>query len=166
MMRAQYRSLLVAAIHLALVGLVGGKFLLDRATYPRVWAQAVPIDPDLPIRGRYVRLNAAVDYPAPGGAHSEWARVRLEARNHKLTGVDDADGKHHIRWERCGPTGNCWILDRPLAYFIPEHIPDPSRRAAGEQLWVEISIPPTGPPRPLRLGVKAGGAEVIPLQLR
>ena len=37
---------------------------------------------------------------------------------------------------------------------IPEHVPDPSRRPAGEELWVEVTIPRAGAPRPIRLGVK------------
>ena len=51
------KGLTVAAIHLAMVGSLGGKLLIDRATRPRVWARTAPIDPNLPIRGRYVRLR-------------------------------------------------------------------------------------------------------------
>jgi hypothetical protein len=49
------------------------------------------------------------------------------------------------------------VLAEPLAYFIPEHAPDPSRRAPGEELWVEVTIPRAGAPRPIRLGVKRDG---------
>ena len=41
------------------------------------------------------------------------------------------------------------LLDRPIAFFIPEHIADPSRRPSGESLWVEVTIPKKGPPRPI-----------------
>ena len=54
---------------------------------------------------------------------------------------------------------------RPVAYFIPEHAQDPSRRAPGEELWVEATLPPKGPPRPIRLGVKKDGV-LTPLDLR
>ena len=47
--------------------------------------------------------------------------------------------------------------DSPIAIFIPEHIPDPSRRLAGEELWVEVTVPSGGPLRPIRLGVKREG---------
>ena len=40
------------------------------------------------------------------------------------------------------------VLAEPVAFFIPEHIPDPSRRQEGEELWVEVTIPKKGPPRP------------------
>lgn len=55
--------------------------------------------------------------------------------------------------------------ERPVAYFIPEHVADPSRRAAGEELWVEATLPPKGPPRPIQLGVKKNGV-LTPLDLR
>ena len=48
-------------------------------------------------------------------------------------------------------------LDKPVAFFIPEHMPDPTVLAAGEELWVEITVPKKGPPRPIRLGVRKGG---------
>jgi hypothetical protein len=53
----------------------------------------------------------------------------------------------------------------PVACFIPEHVLDPSWRAPGEELWVEASVPGSGPPRPLRLGVKKNGV-LAPLELR
>jgi hypothetical protein len=55
-------------------------------------------------------------------------------------------------------------LDQPLAFFIPEHVPDPSVRAPGEELWVEVTLPKQGAPRPIRLAVKKGGV-LTPLDL-
>ena len=55
-------------------------------------------------------------------------------------------------------------LDEPIAFFIPEHIADPSRRAPGEELWAEVTVPRKGPPRPIRLGVRKDGV-VTPLDL-
>ena len=56
------------------------------------------------------------------------------------------------------------VLDKPVPFFIPEHIPDPSRRAPDEKLWVEVTIPKKGPPRPIRLGVSKGDGPIVPLQ--
>jgi len=28
---------------------------------------------------------------------------------------------------------------------------------AGEEMWIEVTLPAKGPPRPLRVGVKTGG---------
>ena len=115
------RGLLLAAIQVLLVLSLAGKFLLDRQTRPRMWLQAAPYDPNMPIRGRYVRLS-----------------VHLPATPLETT---------------------------PIVYFIPEHAPDPSVRAPGEQLWVEVTLPAKGPPRPIRLGVKNGEGPIVPLHL-
>jgi hypothetical protein len=53
----------------------------------------------------------------------------------------------------------------PVAFFIPESVADPSVRQPGEELWVEVSVPPRGAPRPIRLGVKKDGT-LTPLDLR
>jgi hypothetical protein len=55
-------------------------------------------------------------------------------------------------------------VTEPVAFFIPEHVSDPSRRPPGEELWVEVSVPAKGPPRPIRLGVKKDGV-LTPLEL-
>ena len=104
----------VALLHVALVASLGAKLLYDRATRPREWVHVLPVDPDSPLRGRYVRL-------------------RIEGRHDQL------------------------------AFFIPEHVPDPSRRQPGEELWAELTLPRAGPPRPIRLGVKKNGV-LTPLQ--
>jgi hypothetical protein len=108
------RSLAIAAVHVALLFGILGRYTLDRIQYPREWFLAQPYDPDLPIRGRYVSL--------------------------RLVGV---------------PTTN--YPDRPVAFFIPEHVPDPSVRAPGEELWVEATLPPNAPARPIRIGIKKDG---------
>jgi hypothetical protein len=51
------RGLILAAIQIAMLASVGGKFLYDRATLPRCWVRAAPYDPNLPIRGRYISLR-------------------------------------------------------------------------------------------------------------
>jgi hypothetical protein len=113
-MTALHKGLIVAALHAALVSSLGAKLLYDRATRPRLWVHVLPVDPDSPLRGRYVRL-------------------RIEGRT------------------------------EPIAFFIPEHVPDPSIRAAGEELWAEVTLPRKGAPRPIRLAVKKDGV-LTPLQ--
>jgi hypothetical protein len=39
----------------------------------------------------------------------------------------------------------------PVAFFLPEHAADPSRLSPGKELWVEVSVPRKGPPRPIQL---------------
>jgi hypothetical protein len=43
-------------------------------------------------------------------------------------------------------------------------VKDPSRREPDEELWVEVTVPARGAPRPIRLGVKKNGV-VTPLEL-
>ena len=43
---------------------------------------------------------------------------------------------------------------RPVAYFIPEHALDPSRPQPGASLWAEVTLPPMGAPRPIRLEMR------------
>lgn len=57
------------------------------------------------------------------------------------------------------------MLAEPVAFFIPEHILDPSRRPEGQELWIEVTIPKKGPPRPIRLGVKKATARLSPWRL-
>jgi len=55
------------------------------------------------------------------------------------------------------------VQNIPVEYFIPEHAIDPSLRNRGEELWIEVTIPRKGAPRPIRLGVKKGG-EIKPME--
>ena len=171
-MSALMKGLIVAAVHLLLVVSVGGKYLYDRANYPRVWVETAPYDPDLPIRGRYVSIAVLVQAERTSATRitesgtPEMFIGRLEVKGDRLSAVEDAAGKHWFSSRRCGEA-QCWQLAEPLAYFIPEHVRDPSRRPAGESLWVEVTVPPNGAPRPIRLGVKKAGAaapEDLPLE--
>jgi hypothetical protein len=162
------KGLMVGAVQLLLLASVGGKFLYDRANYPRLWVETAPYDPYLPIRGRYVSIALVVpaarveraEAPKDGAA---MFNARLEVRGDRLFAVEDPEGRHWVTSGRCADR-NCWQLATPVAYFSPEHGADPSRRPEGETLWVEVTLPPTGAPRPLRLGVqRAGDTAVTPL---
>jgi hypothetical protein len=161
------KGLVVAAVQVLLLGSVGLKFLYDRANYPRVWVETAPYDPDLPIRGRYVRIAVLVDAKRSDSSAPPVGPAtflgRLELRDGRLVAVEDDDSQHWVSSRRCGEA-QCWQLTEPLAYFIPEHVPDPSIRPAGETLWVEVTMPPRGAPRPIRLGVRKDGA-LTPLDL-
>jgi hypothetical protein len=50
--------------------------------------------------------------------------------------------------------GKAWCLAEPVVFFLPEEAVDPTRLAPGEQLWAEVTVPPKGGPRPLRLEVR------------
>lgn len=174
-MRPLFKGMLLACLHLAIVSSLGGKLLLDRATRPRVWVQTVSFDPDLPIRGRYVRLSLVVDareVPRPKEDHA-WNRtaVDLSVKDDRLVatpsgGTSDFydSSKPGIVFTTRGRESFA-VLDEPVAFFIPEHATDPSIRRPGEEIWVEVTLPRKGPPRPIQLGVRKDGA-ITPLPFR
>lgn len=150
------KGLVVAAVHLGIVLTLAGKYTIDRERLPRVWAKAVPYDPNMPIRGRYVSLRLHVE----------------NAPNQYMQGVHyvrTPDGRLSAELDEQGTAtlflGGDRALTQPIPFFIPEHIPDPSTRAKGEELWVEVSLPRKGPPRPIRLGVKKDGGAIQALEI-
>jgi len=157
------KGLVVAAVHLALVGSLGTKLLIDRATRPRVWARTAPVDPDHPLRGRYVQMRVEGE-PVGFGKDRSGGDVVLVARGGAL-GLQPTSEDTGLTAHLTSRDGReIAVLDHSLAYFIPEHVPDHSVRAAGEELWVEVTLPKKGPPRPIRLGVKKDGV-LTPLDL-
>ena len=152
------KGLLLTLVHVALVLSVVAKYYSDRVSLPRAWALAAPYDPNLPIRGRYVRLQLLVE--PRGTLLSQQGRAALSTQDGKLVATFGADGLRITRL-----AGGRIALSEPVAFFIPEHVSDPSRRPPGEELWVEVSVPKEGPPRPVRLGVKKDGV-ITPLPLR
>lgn len=176
-MKPLHKGLLLAAIQVVLVASLGGKMLYDRSTRPRVWVRTATIDPFLPIRGRYLALRLevpAVGFPAVSPSPSStqargwWtgnpAEAELRLENDRLVAVPAAEGKGLRVWLRTRDGATVADLAEPIDYFIPEHAEDPSRRPAGEELWVEVTVPRKGPPRPIRLGVKKNGI-LTPLAL-
>ena len=174
-MKSWAKGIVLAAVHVGLVASLGANLLYDRATRPRVWALTAPYDPDLPIRGRYLSLQLVVEPrgiqgPQPESAwqpqsvtlHVEDGRLVAEG-NGQERGFNPAD--LHVRFiDRRGE--KLTVLDKPVAFFISEHLPDPARRPLGEELWVEVTVPKKGPPRPIRLGLKKGDGPIVPLELR
>jgi GDYXXLXY protein len=156
-MTTLHRGIAVTILQSLIVISVAGKYALDREQLPRVWARAEPFDPNLPVRGRYVRL--ALEVTGEGMPSWGWAELRVQdrrlvaVRSEKQTGVivtARANGR--------------FVLAEPVAFFIQERAEDPSRRPPGEELWVEVSVPRNGAPRPLRLGVKKNDA-LTPLEI-
>ena len=151
------RGLLLAGLQLLLLLGVGGKLALDRARYPSVWVPTVPVDPSDPFRGRYVRLQVAV---TPRGTLEEPAssRVRLVVEGDSLVAYpSELPGAVLLRAAPWRDTTFA-VISTPLAFFIPEDIPDPSILPVTQRLWVEVTVPPRGPPRPIRLAVREDGS--------
>ena len=173
-MKPVYKGLLLALLHVLLVCTLGAKLLYDRSHRPHVWIKVAIYDPELPIRGRYLSLNLQV--PAEGFSlrsqpspylkdkdgkpqmqeYSVPSRGNLVMRGGQLIGVADGDGEYWVNVRR-RDDGLVAIVRAETTYFLPEHGPDPSHRQAGEELWIDATIPRKGPPRPIRLGIKKDG---------
>jgi hypothetical protein len=148
-MTSLQKSLILAGVQVAMVMSLGAKLVIDRSMLPRVWVKTLPFDPDLAIRGRYVSLSLMVEVRGfPDGAI--YAPAELSVEDGKLVAKPSDDSNVHIMVSNSS-------ISEPVAYFISEHVVDPSWRKAGEELWVEVTVPKRGPPRPIRLGVKKDG---------
>ncbi len=154
------RSVILGLLQLALLGGMLARYLYQRATLPRVWALSTQYDPYLPIRGRYVRMSV---HAAPRGFPTDkyYGEARLTVENGALTARPGRGVM--IGFDTRFPS--LATISEPVPFFIPEHAPDPSILKSGEELWVEVSVPGKGPPRPIRLGIKKNG-ELKPLVLQ
>jgi hypothetical protein len=163
-MKAAYKGLAVALIHILIVLSLGGKLLHDRATRPRIWVRTASFDPDLPIRGRYLTLSLEVHAPEPAqpqdpkypGLYSG-GYVDLAVENGQLVAhrSESATGMMINSWRLQNRGNGNPLLSPPVVFFIPEHAETP-RLGAGAELWAEVTVPKKGPPRPLQLAVKRG----------
>lgn len=157
-----HRSLLLGLGQVALLATLGAKLTWDRHTLPRVWAKTVSIDPWLPVRGRYVELR--LQARMRGSAENSLVALRVE--DGQLVAVPDPFARRPLGDSRVtawAAPGQDATLSPPVAFFIPEHAPDPTQLRPGEELWAEVTVPEHGPARPIRLGVKRGTSPIQPL---
>lgn len=172
-MSALNKSIAVAAIHILMVLSLGGKLLYDRATRPRLWVQTASVDPDLPIRGRYITLNLQVHVPQyqPDPKSQQYYQqhyVTISVENGQLVArkSESPTGLTIVTWGRPPNQAgsDVFLLSPAVAFFLPEHAIMPNM-ARGDQLWAEVTLPRKGPPRPIQLAIKRG-SEWIPLHYR
>lgn len=153
-MTSRQRGLAVLLVQLLLALVVAGKLGWDRATLPRVWARVVPVDPDDPLRGRYVRLWVDAVDRRPAGPEEASSRVELAVADGELV-ARAPTGWPGLAVFQPPPAGaRGVVVSEAMAFFIPEHGGDPSRLEPGQELWVEMSVPSRGLPRPIRLDVR------------
>jgi hypothetical protein len=166
------KGLIVALLHILIVLSLGGKFLYDRTHRPRVWVKTGSIDPDLPIRGRYLTLSLEVHAPELARLRTapnyNWQSVVLAVENGELVAhsVDTPSGMS-IGTGAKTPTpaqDDLYFLSPAVDLFIPEHAetPHPTR---DDEVWAEVTIPRKGPPRPIQLAIKHG-SQWMPLTYR
>jgi hypothetical protein len=150
-MKTLQKGLAVAVIQILIVLSVGGKLLYDRATKPRVWVRTASIDPDLPIRGRYLTLNLEVHTAEPllvqdpkhPGLYSGGPYVDLAVENNQLIAhkTERPTGMtiNSLAWRR-NARADTYVLSSPVLFFLPEHAEVPRLGSNGE-LWAEVTVP-------------------------
>ena len=171
---ARRSALLLMLAQVLLLGLVAGKLIYDRSVWPRGWVQTVGLDPELPIRGRYLRLSAVIPMVAAPSApdgdpqRRELYKVRLDVDSDTASvrgePAEDHSSKALVSAAQTPQGEMVWVLTEPLVFYLPENAPDPSRLASGETLWSEVTVTPEGRLRPIRLGLRKDGP-IEPLDL-
>jgi hypothetical protein len=184
-MKISKTSVALLLIQLAIVSTVAAKYLYQRWTCPRVWARTVAFDPELPMRGRYLSLQLVVDgcqstlpsaksaaFPRDinglavqgsfGVRASEIFHAELKVENNRLMAVYIRDDQNGMLGQAVsvGPGAGCdaMRLETPVDFYISEHAADPTRLKPGQELWIEVTVPPKGLPRPIQLALKDNNA--------
>ncbi|MDR3751386.1 MAG: hypothetical protein P4K94_07860 [Terracidiphilus sp.] len=180
-------SVALLVIQLALVSSIAAKYLYQRLACPRVWTRASAYDPEMLMRGRYLSLQLTVDgcqSTLPSAREAAMPRnlegvpvgtlysihapqvvrfpAQLKVVNNKLEAIriPDSDSRPSGVMVEGVPGTSCQNLRlaAPVDFYIAEHATDPSRLQPGQELWIEVTVPPQGPPRPLQLAMKQDGA--------
>ena len=186
-MKLAKTSLVVLAIQLALVSSIAAKYLYQRWTCPRVWTRTVANDPEMVMRGRYLSVQLTVngcESTLPSAEEAAMPRnldgvqtgkkftiraaqpvrfpAQLKVEGNKLVAIriPEADSGSGGQMVAAWPGSSCedLRLDEPVDFYLAEHAVNPTPVRAGQELWIEVTVPPKGPPRPIQLALKVGGA--------
>ena len=185
-MKVAKSSLVLLLIQLAIVSSIAAKYLYERFTCPRVWTRSMVYDPELLMRGRYASLqlmvdgckstlpsaeNAAMPRDKNGlpvgkvyGIRAEQpvqfsARLLVEGNKLEAIRIPESQSQSGAQTVTATPGLSCteMRLDSPIDFYLAEHATNPAALSRGQELWVEVTVPPTGPPRPIQLAIKDNG---------
>jgi hypothetical protein len=179
-------SVALVVIQLALVSSIAAKYLYQRWRCPRVWTRTVAYDPELLMRGRYLSVQLVVDgcqSTLPSAKEAQMPRdkngvqtgkeysinapgqvefaAELKVEGNTLKAIKLPEWKDQSAGQRvmASPGSQCehLRLEQPVDFYISEHAVSPTPVKVGQELWIEVTVPPKGPPRPLQLAVKENG---------
>ncbi len=170
MKRPIVSALIIGLAQAALVVSLAAQAAWDRANLPRAWVLARPVTSTPAVHGRYIRLQVVplVD-PGLGPIRDSIneriiirpTAVRLEARDGRLLAHKTPVSGVHLVFRDNRKEGEV-VLGPAIDCYLPPADGDPSRFLKQEPLWLEVSVPAQGPPRPLRLGTMKEG-RVVPI---
>lgn len=173
-------AVLLLTVQALLILSIAGKYLYERKTQPRIWARAIAIDPEAPLRGRYLSARLLADGCSLKRSDAQsmptYEIDQSHATRTRSWDVDlRANGGHLVAvsgtQSRPGETGRVYLKDtdpcdraevmQGVEYFIPEHAKSPLPLKKGEELWIEITVPMSGPPRPIQMAVSQASVFTI-----
>jgi len=168
-------GLVVLALQLALVLSIGVKYEWERHHSPMVWARAGQYDPDQPLRGRYLAISLHASACGLPASQETWGYLpfrnggrivqTLGAQQwHVVPAVKDGKLAPRVVDEtQPGPTQELMLgsgmpceyaqLSGTSDFFIPEHAKSPFPLQKGQELWALVTVPPSGPVRPVKLAI-------------
>jgi len=178
-------SVALLAIQLLLVSAVAAKYSWQRWRCPRVWARTAAYDSGLPMRGSYLATQLIVDgcqSTLPSAKAAQFPRdyngavkpgpyvmrpvpvsfrANLKVETGRLIAVEIEGDESGRAGEEVSavPGAPCdqMRLTTPTDFYIAEHAASPLPLKPGQELWIEVTVPPKGPPRPLQMAVKDNG---------
>jgi len=188
-MSMRERAVALLVVQAALVLSIAGKYLYERKVCPRVWVRAAQYDPSLVFRGRYLALQLTVDACAlprdkaehmggvfngphvhfpPDQSFWRW-NVRPVAQDGKLvpllaSGTDRPEVIDTVMLRGDRPCDRA-TLSEAVEYFVSDATKGPFPPGPKQELWVEVTVPPSGPPRPIELALAEDGV-FTPLKLQ
>lgn len=179
-------SLALLVVQVALVSTLAASYAWQRHAYPHVWTRAYGYDPQLPLSGRYLSLLPAVDgcpSTLPSAKQALFPRdvtgaakpgpytiqpapnleftASLQVRNGTLQAVyiQNEEERHLGQFVIAQPGKSChdMRLAVPVNFYIPDNTPGLFPLKPNQELWIELTVTPQGPPRPLQLALKSDG---------
>jgi hypothetical protein len=164
---------ILLVVQLLLVLSIAGRYIYERLTRPRIWVRATQIDPNLPLRGRYLALQLIVDacdlprdaaHFRPGYQSQEytapdswsWDVALAVEDGHlvpKLLNRPRVPGDMLDLTLQEGQPCNRVPVHPEVEYFISDTAKSPLPLQPEDQLWVAVTVPSNGPPRPIQLGI-------------
>ena len=126
------------------------------ATFPRDVNGAVKPGPYI-LRPNDVEFRANLK-----AGNNALLAVRIEGQ--EAGGTEDSSAGEVVVGAAGSPC-NQMQLESSTDFFIPDSAQSPLPLKPGQELWIEVTVPPIGPPRPIQLALKDNGAWK-PLDLR
>jgi len=186
-MKISKTSVALLLVQLALISTIAGKYLLQRWTCPRVWTRAAVYDPSLPMRGRYLSLQLTVDgcqSTLPSARLAQFPRnldgttrpdgfaitspqevsfpaaLKVEGKRLLAVRIENPSHRSSEVTVAAEPGTRCeqMHVEAPVSFYVAEHAQLPAPLKASQELWIEVTVPSQGLPRPLQLALKDGAA--------